>query len=65
MWVSRRDVGWSLAAIPVALVLGVIAFATPWPVLVFVVGAVVWIVIVSILYHGRQGAQRQKGGKPE
>jgi hypothetical protein len=53
MWISRRDAAWSLAAIPVAFALGIVGFATPWPVLVFALGVLCWIVIVSLLYHRR------------
>jgi hypothetical protein len=39
---------------PVALLLGAIAFATPFPELVFALGVLCWIVIVSVFCHRRR-----------
>jgi len=51
MWTSRRDVAWNLATIPVAFLLGAVAFATRRPILVSIVGILCWIVIISVFYH--------------
>ena len=53
MWTSRRDVAWHVATIPVALLLGAVAFATRRPILVSIVGILCWIVIISVFYHRR------------
>jgi hypothetical protein len=54
MWTSRRDVAWNVATVPVAFLLGAVAFATGHPIVVAVVGIVCWIVVISLFYHRKR-----------